>query len=82
MVTAVRRCKPRSAFSALFHLQGGNPPFCSAPLQKKNDDDELHLKTRPRRAFGKRSPAPRKPKGKPQAGHSSERTVEGRPGLW
>ena len=29
------------------------------------DDDELHNKNPPRRAFGKSPPAPRKPKGKP-----------------
>ena len=43
---------------------------------KKNNFRGLK-KNRTRRAFGKRPPAPRKPKGKNQAGHSPKRTVEG-----
>ena len=37
----------------------------------------LHIKTRPRRAFGKRPPAPRNQNENNQAGHSPEHTVEG-----
>ena len=46
-------------------------------LQKKKN---CTIKKRPRRAFGKRPPAPRKTKRENQAGHSSERTVEGQGG--
>ena len=48
-------------------------------LHREKKNGELHLKKRPRRAFGKRPPEPGKPK-ENQAGHSPERAVEGQRG--
>ena len=47
--------------------------------KKKKKKKNYKIKTRPRRSFGKRPPAPRNQKGN-QAGHLSERTVEGQGG--
>ena len=43
---------------------------------EEKEEEEISIKKRPSRAFSKRPPAPRKPKGN-QAGHSPERTVKG-----
>ena len=55
----------RSAFAPLLLQEPRGLPALWKYFANDDDDDELRNKKRPRRAFGKRPPAPRKLKGKP-----------------